>query len=76
MRTPLLGQWRAIRVGWSAPTLYQRFEIMVAFMLTLIISMVILVALYRLFVGVITGLVLGPLIPWSTLCSKRCSARS
>ena len=63
MRTPLLGQWRAIRVGWAAATLYQRFEITVAFTLTLIISMVILVALYRLFVGVLTGLVLGALDP-------------
>jgi len=36
---------------------------MVALMLKLIISMVILVALYRLFVGVLTGLVFGILDP-------------
>ena len=63
MRTPLHGQWRAIWVGWAAATLYQRFEIIVADVLTLIISMVILVALYRLFVGVLTGLVFGALDP-------------
>ena len=63
MRTPLHGQWRAIWVGWAPATLYQRFEIIVAVVLTLIISMVILVALYRLFVGVLTGVVLGALDP-------------
>jgi uncharacterized membrane protein (DUF373 family) len=63
MRTPLLGKWRALRVEWGALTFYQRFESTVALVLTLIVSVVILVALYRLFVGVITGLVLGALDP-------------
>jgi uncharacterized membrane protein (DUF373 family) len=63
MRTPLHGQGRAVWVGWASATLYQRFEIIVAVVLTLIISMVILVALYRLFVGVLTGLVFGALDP-------------
>src|SRR5882724_8169680 len=63
MRKPLLEKWRAIRAEWGALTLYQRFESTVARMLTLIVSVVILVALYRLFVGVITGLVLGALDP-------------
>ena len=63
MGTPLVGRWRAIKSGWAAATLYQRFEIAVAFVLTLIISMVILVALYRLLVGVLMGLVFGALDP-------------
>jgi uncharacterized membrane protein (DUF373 family) len=63
MGKPLLGRWEAIRVGWAALTLYQRFEITVALLLTLTISMVILVALYRLLVGVLTGLVFGVLDP-------------
>ena len=63
MRTPLLGQWRVIRAGWSAFTLYQRFESTVGLILTLIISIVILVALYRLLVSVLTGLVFGALDP-------------
>jgi uncharacterized membrane protein (DUF373 family) len=63
MRTPLLGQWKAVRVEWPAFTLYQRFEVTVALLLTLIISVVILVALYRLLAGVLTGLVFGILDP-------------
>jgi uncharacterized membrane protein (DUF373 family) len=63
MRQSLLGQWRDLRGGRITLTLYQRFEITVAFMLTLIISMVILVALYRLLVGVVTGLVFDALDP-------------
>jgi uncharacterized membrane protein (DUF373 family) len=63
MRKPLLERWQALRVGWRALTLYQRFESAVALMLTLVISLVILVALYRLLVGVLTGLVFGALDP-------------
>jgi uncharacterized membrane protein (DUF373 family) len=63
MRTPLLGQWEALRLRWTALSLYHRFESVVALMLKLIISMVILVALYRLFVGVLIGLVFGVLDP-------------
>ena len=63
MRKLLLERWEAIRGRWPALTLYHRFESTVALMLTLIISMVILVALYRLLVGVLTGLVFGALDP-------------
>ncbi len=44
-------------------TFYQRFESAVAFALTLLITFVVLVALFRLFVGVIGGLVVGALNP-------------
>jgi hypothetical protein len=63
MGQSLVGQWRAIWVGWRTLTLYQRFEIAVAFVLTIIISMVILIALYRLLMGVLTSLVFGALDP-------------
>jgi hypothetical protein len=46
---------------WTALTFYQRFESVVAFALTLIISLVIVVALYRLISEVIGGLVFGAL---------------
>jgi uncharacterized membrane protein (DUF373 family) len=63
MRNPLLERWEAVKVGWTTLTFYQRFETTVALTLTLIISMVILVALYRLLVGVLTSLVFGVLNP-------------
>jgi uncharacterized membrane protein (DUF373 family) len=63
MPQSLVGQWRAIWVGWRTLTLYQRFEIAVAIVLTIIISMVILIALYRLLMDVLTGLVFGALDP-------------
>jgi uncharacterized membrane protein (DUF373 family) len=49
--------------AWSPLTIYQRFESLVAWVLTWLISLIILVALYRLSVGVIAGLVLGVLNP-------------
>lgn len=48
---------------WSALTFYQRFESGVALALTLIITLVIVVALFRLVVGVMDGLVFGVLNP-------------
>ena len=63
MGKPLLARWEAIRLDWVGLTLYQRFEIAVAFLLTLIIGMVILIALYRLLLGVVTGLLFGALDP-------------
>ncbi len=48
---------------WSIMTFYQRFESVVAFALTLLITLVILVATFRLLVGVVGGLVFGALDP-------------
>jgi uncharacterized membrane protein (DUF373 family) len=48
---------------WPRLTLYQRFESVIALSLSFIISLVIAVALYRLVVTVINGLVLGALNP-------------
>jgi uncharacterized membrane protein (DUF373 family) len=63
MTKPVLPRWEAVRLEWVGLTLYQRFEIAVAFLLTLIIGMVILIALYRLLLGVVTGLLFGALDP-------------
>ena len=56
-------RWRSIVEQWPTLTFYQRFESLIAFALTLIISLVIVVALYRLIVEVIGGLVFGALNP-------------
>jgi len=53
----------AIRRDWGILSLYQRFETLVVFLLTFVIGIVILIALYRLFVGVIDTLVLQALNP-------------
>ena len=55
--------WKHIRQQWAVLTYYQRFESFVAFILTLLIGAIILVALYRLFVSVLVGLVFGMLNP-------------
>jgi len=55
--------WPHWREQWVILSYYQRFEAFVAFVLTLVIALVILVALYRLSSSVITGLVIGALNP-------------
>ena len=47
----------------SALSIYQRFEALVAFVLTFVIALVVVVALYRLVVGVAQSLVLESLNP-------------
>jgi uncharacterized membrane protein (DUF373 family) len=56
-------RWRRTRTDWALQSYYQRFESAVALMLTAIISLIILVALYRLAAAVITGLLFGMLDP-------------
>jgi uncharacterized membrane protein (DUF373 family) len=55
--------WDDIRREWPVLTLHQRFETSVAFVLSVVISAVILVALYRLIVSVVDTLVLRTLNP-------------
>jgi uncharacterized membrane protein (DUF373 family) len=55
--------WGDIRRDWPILTAYQRFETTVALLLTMVIAVVILVALYRLIVSVIDTLVLRALNP-------------
>lgn len=53
----------SIRKQWIIMTIYQRFESVIALMLTLLITFVVIVATYRLFTGIITDLVLGAMNP-------------
>ena len=55
--------WGDIRRDWPLLTAYQRFETAVGLVLTLVIAAVVLVALYRLVVGVFDTLVLQALNP-------------
>ena len=55
--------WIELRRDWGLLSMYQRFEASVAFLLTLVIGAVIVVALYRLMVSVIETLVLKSLNP-------------
>ncbi|HEY3204981.1 MAG TPA: phosphate-starvation-inducible PsiE family protein [Thermoanaerobaculia bacterium] len=48
---------------WPALTLYQRFEYVVAFALTILVTFVIVVALFRLSVEIVGGLIFGALNP-------------
>jgi len=56
-------RWKHVRAEWAVQTYYQRFESLVAFVLTLLIGLIILIALYRLTVSVVAGLLFGALDP-------------
>src|SRR3979411_689882 len=55
--------WNHLRTQWAVLSYYQRFEGLVALALTLVIALIILVALFRLTSGVVTGLLFGGLDP-------------
>jgi uncharacterized membrane protein (DUF373 family) len=55
--------WKKVKQDWGVLSYYQRFEGIVAFVLTIVIGLIILVALYRLTVSVMAGLVFGILDP-------------
>jgi len=59
----LFPRWRFMAEQWPTLTFYQRFESAIALALTLIITIIILVALFHLTVQVIGGLVLGRVNP-------------
>jgi uncharacterized membrane protein (DUF373 family) len=59
----LLPRWGTLAERWPELTIYQRFESLIAFALSLIIGLVILVALFRLVVDVVGSLVLGAANP-------------
>ena len=71
-----LTRWRLLHEQWPALTFYQRFESVIA--LTFVVTIVIVVALYRLFASVIGALVLGALDPLehATFQSTRCNTSS
>jgi uncharacterized membrane protein (DUF373 family) len=54
---------RSFAERWREMTVYQRFESLVGAVLTVIVTCVVIVAVYRLAVGVLGGLVLGILDP-------------
>jgi uncharacterized membrane protein (DUF373 family) len=56
-------KWEQLRAEWAVLSYYQRFEGLVATVLTVVIGLIILVALYRLTFSVIAGLLLGVLDP-------------
>ena len=55
--------WSELKKEWPILTFNQRFEASVACVLTLVIAVIVLVALYRLIVGVVDTLVLRTLNP-------------
>jgi uncharacterized membrane protein (DUF373 family) len=56
-------KWGALKSQWPLLSYYQRFEGLVALVLTLIVALIILIALYRLASEVILGLLWGLLDP-------------
>ena len=56
-------RWKHTQDQWAILTYYQRFESLVALILTLVIGVIIAVALFRLIVEVGRGLVFGVLDP-------------
>lgn len=52
-------RWEQLRSDWGVLTLYQRFESIVALVLTTVIAIVIVVALYNLVKQVIGSLIIG-----------------
>ena len=57
------GWWRQWSSQWAALSNYQRFEASIAFLLRLIVAIIIVVAVFRLTVSVVGGLLLGVLDP-------------
>src|SRR6202048_2517868 len=51
------------KTQWNILTYYQRFESAVAFVLTVVIALIVVVALYRLCVGVVTAFLFGAVNP-------------
>src|SRR6266850_6890695 len=56
-------RFKQLKERWGLLSYYQRFESTVALVLTLIIGLVVLVALYRLTCSVVSGLLFGALDP-------------
>jgi uncharacterized membrane protein (DUF373 family) len=56
---------KRLRDDWQLLSYYQRFESVVALILTLIVGLIIVVALFRLTLAVVSGMLLGALDPLS-----------
>ena len=57
------GRWHRGKAERDILSYYQRFESAIALVLTIVIALIILVALYRLSIGVVTGLLFGAADP-------------
>ncbi len=56
-------RWNRGKAQWHILTYYQRFESAVALVLTAVIALIVVVALYRLCVAVVTALLFGAVDP-------------
>jgi len=56
-------RWKHLRENWAVHSYYQRFESSIALVLTLVIALIVLVALYRLAANVTAALLLGVFDP-------------
>jgi uncharacterized membrane protein (DUF373 family) len=56
-------RWTHLKDNWAVFSYYERFESAVALVLTLVIGLIVLIALYRLGESVLAGLLLGVLDP-------------
>ena len=56
-------RWDRGKAQWDILTYYQRFESVVAFTLTVVIALIVLVALFRLCTGVVTALLFRAVDP-------------
>src|SRR5437588_2310119 len=63
MIKPPFRSWSDVRDGWKTLPAYERFEVVVALVLRAVISVIIVVALYRLLAGVVSTILLGALNP-------------
>ena len=63
MTSRLPSSWTNIRRDWPVLTAYQRFETVIAFLLTVVIAAVIFISIYRLVISVFGSLVLRTLNP-------------
>jgi uncharacterized membrane protein (DUF373 family) len=52
-------RWEKFRADWTLLTFYQRFESLVAMVLTTVVALIIVVALWHLTRQVVTGLMMG-----------------
>lgn len=59
----IFSRLKATKEEWAILSYYQRFESLIAFVLTVVIGLTILAALYRLTADVVLGLVRGALDP-------------
>src|ERR1700731_1259106 len=56
-------RWNRSKAQWDILTYYQRFESAIAFVLTVVIALIVLVALYRLCAQVVTALLFRAVDP-------------